>query len=82
MEDASVVMLFSLQTLSHGLQVVAVAKLHSACQQRWSTEQLPLVPAKQAKQNLFLSGIVKVDCALFLLFFCCFCVCFVVFEKG
>lgn len=30
------------------LQVVAVAKLHSACQQRWSTEQLPLVPAKQA----------------------------------
>lgn len=30
------------------LQVVAIAKLHSACQQRWSTEQLPLVPAKQA----------------------------------
>ena len=25
-----------------------MAKLHSACQQRWSTEQLPLVPAKQA----------------------------------
>eukprot|EP00913_Durusdinium_trenchii_P028094 g26340.t1 len=30
------------------LQAVAVAKLHSACQQRWSTEQLPLVPTKQA----------------------------------
>ena len=31
-----------------GGQAVAVAKLHSACQQRWSTEQLPLVPTKQA----------------------------------
>ena len=33
-------------------QVVAIAKLHSACQQRWSTEQLPLVPAKQAIRQI------------------------------